>query len=71
MKERFSRRNLLIVGIFFVGLAGVDIVSGILSKPSGLSIILTTISSVAFLVFAALAFLLIIFNRYIPPQNRE
>ena len=71
MKEKFSRRNLLAIGFFFVALAGADILSGILSKPSGLSILLTIISSVVFLVFAALAFFIIIFNKYRPPQNRE
>ena len=70
MKESFSRRNLLIIGVFFAGLAGSDIVSGILSKPSGLSIILTTISSGAFLIFAILAFFLALF-KHIPPKNRE
>ncbi len=71
MRKKSLQRNLLLIGFFFVGLAGADIISEILSKPSGLSIILTALSSVAFLVFATLAFLLLIFNRYIPPQNRE
>lgn len=71
MKESISQRNLLILGIFFVGLAGADIASGILNKPDGLSIILITISSGVFLIFAALAFFLAIFKNVIPPRNRE